>query len=338
VRVLPATPEPTIGVVSWNMNTTCNYRCSYCTQRFLDDRTRWAKDVDRFLDGFARLASSTPGVQWEVKLSGGEPFLHPRFLDVVAGLRARSFLVGVVTNLSASGDTVAQFLDAAGDGLTVMSCSLHLEYVDTDAKLDAFLAKCDLIRARITSSPRGCGREFSLRANANAAAGGEAPPSRPRARLVVTSVATHAFLPRLAALKVRFDDAGVSFKVQPEKQDGAVVDYQADEVNALVQLGGHNGHGVVAHDFRGQPCWSGSRAIIVDDRGEAFRCYPARRKKTERLGNLLDGTLTLLDGAQPCRYSYCNCTVPIARGMMPIEGARDRFANVISEISEGEVA
>src|SRR6185437_5346656 len=122
------------------------------------------------------------------------------------------------------------------------------------------------------------------------------------AKLVVTSVATRAFLPRLTGLKARFDDAGISFKVQPEKQDGAVIDYDAAEVSELVQLGGHNGHGVVAHDFLGQPCWSGARALIVDDRGEAFRCYPARRKKIERLGNLLDGTLTLLDGPQPCRY------------------------------------
>ena len=35
---------PLEGVVSWNMNTTCNYRCTYCTQRFVDDRGAWARD------------------------------------------------------------------------------------------------------------------------------------------------------------------------------------------------------------------------------------------------------------------------------------------------------
>ena len=69
--VFPAPPEPARGVISWNMNTSCNYRCGYCTQRFLDDRGRWASDLPRFLAAFARL----PGA-WEIKLSGGEPFVH----------------------------------------------------------------------------------------------------------------------------------------------------------------------------------------------------------------------------------------------------------------------
>src|SRR6185503_3615226 len=75
-RVTPRYPLE--GVVSWNMNTTCNYRCSYCTQRFLDDRAQWARDLPRFLAAFAAL----PG-DWEIKLSGGEPFCHPDFFDAV---------------------------------------------------------------------------------------------------------------------------------------------------------------------------------------------------------------------------------------------------------------
>ena len=80
----PPPPYPLEGVVSWNMNTTCNYRCTYCTQRFLDDRRQWAKDVPRFVDAFGRL----PG-DWEVKLSGGEPFLHPRIDELVEALVAQ---------------------------------------------------------------------------------------------------------------------------------------------------------------------------------------------------------------------------------------------------------
>ncbi len=302
--ILGATPEPPIGVVAWNMNTSCNYRCSYCTQRFLDDRTRWAADVPRFLDGFSRLMEAHP--RWEVKLSGGEPFLHPRFLDVVAGLRARGFLVGVVTNFSAPREKIAAFLDAAGDGLTVLSCSLHLEIVRGGAPGDDgatpddgvghFIDKCRFAQARLRSGS-----------------------------LVVTTVATRAVLPELAALRERFAAAGVALKVQPEKQDRVVIAYDDGELQELVRLGGHNGTGVVAHDFLGQPCWSGARSLIVDDRGEVWRCYPARRHRAERLGNLLDGTLRLSTGPTPCRYAYCNCTVPIARGMMPTtahEGAR----------------
>src|SRR5262249_56899514 len=93
-RRIPARPEE--GAISWNINTACNYRCSYCTQRFMDDRGRSSRDTPRFLAAFARL----PG-RWEVKISGGEPFVHPTLLEIVAGLAGLGHRVSMVSNFSA---------------------------------------------------------------------------------------------------------------------------------------------------------------------------------------------------------------------------------------------
>lgn len=277
-RQLPEASEPPYpleGVVSWNMNTTCNYRCTYCTQRFLDDRTRWARDLPAFVAAFARL----PG-DWEIKLSGGEPFLHPGFLGLVEALVTQGRRVSVVTNLSARDDTLLRFaaLTAARPGL--ISASLHLEHVDAEA----FRAKA----TRLAAAHAG--------------------------RLCVTCVATRTNLPRLSELRAAF--APLPFKVQPEKQDRDVIDYGADERDVLEALGGHNGTGEIAPDYEGRACWAGARYLIVDDRGEAYRCYPSRRLRAERLGNLLDGTFRPRFAAEPCRYTYCNCTVPRERGMV----------------------
>lgn len=300
--VLPATPTPLEGVVSWNMNTTCNYRCSYCTQRFLDDRGRWARDVPRFIEAFLGL----PG-QWEVKLSGGEPFVHPGFLEVVAALAARGFRVGVVTNFSADEATLAAFLDAAGAQLSMLSASLHLEYVAFDPKasrsLADFIQRARFVKARL---PAG-------------------------ASLCVTCVATRDNLPRMPALRATFDEAGIVFKAQPEKQGRDVIAYTPHERSLLDELGGHNLTGHIAPDFGGQPCWAGARYFIVDDRGNAFRCYPARRYRVEHMGNLLDGSFRLASGPSSCLYRYCNCTVPIARGMMPREAAEERETSICLE-------
>lgn len=296
-RVVVAAPaDPGEGVVSWNMNTTCNYRCSYCTQRFLDDRKRWADDVPAFVDAFAALPRAS-GVPWEVKLSGGEPFLHPRFRDVVVGFVDAGLFVSVVTNFSLPRAAIDEFIDAAGARLRVLSCSLHLEFAD----VDAFVAKAAAAQQRLSSS------------------------SSSSASLVVTCVATRANLPRLEALARRFADVGVRFKVQPEKQDREIVAYDDDGKALLYRLGGHNGTGHIAHDYGGQPCWAGARYFIVDDAGEAYRCYPARRYRVERLGNVVDGSFRLRDAVAPCRYRSCNCTVPIARGMMPTSAVVDRF-------------
>lgn len=268
-------PYPLEGVVSWNMNTTCNYRCTYCTQRFLDDRRQWAKDVPRFVEAFARL----PG-DWEVKLSGGEPFLHPRLDELVDALVAQGRRLSVVTNLSAPVEALDRWVDATAARPGVFSASLHLEFTE----LPPFEAKL----RRLAERHRG--------------------------PLVVTCVATRANLPRLAELRARL--APIPFRVQPEKQDRDVIAYTPEERAAIVALGGHNGTGWIDPDFEGRPCWAGARYFILDHRGAAWRCYPSRRARLEPLGDFLDPRFRLGEGATPCRYRYCNCTVPQARGMV----------------------
>ena len=268
---------PLEGVVSWNMNTTCNYRCSYCTQRFVDDRGQWARDLPRFIAAFAAL----PG-DWEIKLSGGEPFRHPGFIAAVEQLAAAKLRVSVVTNFSASEGELTAFADATRSRPGLISASLHLEY----AQPEDFLAKVRAVQARHAG------------------------------RVVVTCVATRDNLPRLEALQASFAAAGVTFRIQPEKQDRDVIDYDDGERQQLIKLGGHNGTGEIAPSFAGQPCWAGARYFIVDHTGEAYRCYPARRQRRERLGNVLDGTFRIRTEPEPCRYAYCNCTVPQQRGMV----------------------
>ncbi len=281
-----ATPRPEEGAISWNINTACNYRCSYCTQRFKEDRGRWSRDTPAFLAAFARL----PG-RFEIKLSGGEPFVHPTLLELVAGITELGHRVSIVTNFSAPRERLAAFVEAARGRVGVFSCSLHLEYVDD---VPAFVDKARWLQ-----------RELTARHDA----------TLPAPHVNVTTVATRAALPRLESLAAQFGD--VTFKVQPEKQDRDVVEYDADASALLQKLGGHNRTGELVHRFEGRPCWAGARYFILDDAGEAFRCYPARRYRVERMGSFLDPAFRLGDEPSPCRYATCNCTVPIARGMMP---------------------
>ena len=268
---------PLEGVVSWNMNTTCNYRCSYCTQRFVDSRAQWARDLPRFIEAFCQL----PG-DWEIKLSGGEPFQHPNFIETVRALADGGRRVSVVTNLSAKEETLRAFAEATHKRPGLISASLHLEYDEPAAFVE---------RAR---------------ALAHVHAGS----------ISVTCVATKENLPRLPALRALFEAAAISFKIQPEKQDRDIIAYTAGEKEQLLALGGHNQTGAIAPNFEGRLCWAGARYFIVDHRGEAYRCYPSRRYRKEHLGNLLDDSFRLMKGPHSCLYRYCNCTVPQQRGMV----------------------
>jgi MoaA/NifB/PqqE/SkfB family radical SAM enzyme len=273
------------GIISWNMNDSCNYRCSYCTQRNMADR-RGVLEGERFqkaLDTFANLPGS-----WEIKLSGGEPFRQPELTEITRQLVAQGHCISVQTNFSAPEDRIKSFLESTRGALNLFSASLHLEY----ASAEDFLARYEWIRPY---------EEFGVRFH-------------------VTSVAVPERLLQLRdEIAPLFREHGIVFKVQPEKVDGYVREYTPQEREILLQLGGHNHTGKIENNFQGRFCRAGANYLVVKSTGKAYRCYPASRlggKFAER-GSLADG-FQLLDGPAICPYTYCNCTVPIQRGM--IEG------------------
>ncbi len=285
LQALTILGRPVTGVVSWNINDTCNYRCSYCTQRTMPDRGHHLQDVESALSAFAKL----PG-QWEIKLSGGEPFQQPGIAEIAGGLAARGHIISIQTNLSATESELRSFLEATRASLHIFSASLHLDY----ATPETILKRYEIIR----------------------------PYEKLGVQFHVTTVGTPD---RLAELRDHvapiFRERGVVFKVQPEKVRGYIRKYTEDEKRILLDLGGHNLTGEIAHDFQGRLCHAGANYFVIKSTGEAFRCYPASRVggRFARLGSLPQG-IELLDGPQLCPYTYCNCTVPIQRGM--IEGRR----------------
>ena len=270
------------GVVSWNMGDLCNYRCSYCTQRRMGDRSGQLERVGQCLDALFSL----PG-RWEVKLSGGEPFQQPGLLELVRGLVERGHLISVQTNFSASDERLSAFLEATRGALNVFSASLHLDY----ATAEQFVER----HRRLVKPYEAHGVCFH-----------------------VTSVATTERLPQLGDEVAPLLRAhGVVFKVQPQKQGGYLRSHTEQERQLLLELGGHCRTGNIEHDFQGRLCHAGSRYLVIKSTGQAFRCYPASRVggRHARLGSL-EGGLRPMAGPKICPYTYCNCTVPIQRGMI----------------------
>jgi len=214
------------GVVSWNMNDTCNYRCSYCTQRHMPDRTGSLQDIEQTLETFRSL----PG-HWEFKLSGGEPFRQPGLDDIVAGLVAMGHSISVQTNFSAPEPKLRSFLEASKGALNLFSASLHLEYATPEDFVE---------RYAIVQEYEHLGLSFH-----------------------VTSVGTPD---RLQELKDKvlpfFESHGITLKIQPEKVRGYVREYSDQQKETLIQLGGHNQTGKIEHNFQGKLCYSGANYIV----------------------------------------------------------------------------
>ena len=115
----------------------CNLRCRMCPIAYRNEGRRPA-----FMpfETFCRLIEQFPGLR-ELQLQGmGEPFLHPRFLDMVRFAAARGIAVSTNTNLTALSARRAE--ECVASGLRGLHVSLDAadpaayEYIRIGARFD----------------------------------------------------------------------------------------------------------------------------------------------------------------------------------------------------------
>lgn len=289
----PPAPLPRTGegrspslrpVVNWNIVGGCNYRCSYCVQKHADGV---GGPDDASLDRGLETLCALPG-RWEVKISGGEPFLLKRLPEVAGCLSGAGHKVSVLTNLSPALPVIERFITAAGDNLRTFSCSLHLEQVDEEGFLAKAQAVGDILRAL------------------------------PRASFVVNFVIQPGKIVEAGRLRRRFEAAGLKFYPQLMRVDCAPARYGLiDRFRLSRAFADLVGPGAMNRGYShlGKPCAAGQYYFIIHPKGDAYTCYPGKRSGQGYLGNIYDGSLKLT-GPMLCPYPVCPCTVPQNRGIV----------------------
>ena len=276
--------------VEWQVAGACNYACSYCIQ---SPRNRVGTPSRETVDGLLSFLASLPG-RWEVKMSGGEPFACPLFLErVVPGLVGETpHTVSVLTNLSAPLAALERFATLARGRLGIVSASLHLEFTSTGA----FVEKALRLRSWIGPDPS----------------------------LVVNAVLVPGRLEELLAARAAVEAAGLPFFPQVMKVKGGVHDYGPADRTLLGRFLGPNAdprRENRAPSYRGRRCWAGVDYFVLTQTGDAWSCRTAKRHEEGFLGNVLDGGARLAGGPRSCPYTICPCTVPANRGMVEGVGA-----------------
>lgn len=275
--------QPTI---EWQTNGICNYDCSYCIQskKFRQGYPS-EEEIEKFLEFFATLQGN-----WEIKMSGGEPFAFKGFMDkIVPGLALLPHKVSVLTNFSAPLPVLRRFVDLLGDKLSVVSVSLHLEYVQAAD----FVEKVS------------CFREWLA----------------PTTSLVINNVLVPNTLANLLEVKSLVEQAGLKYFPQIMKTKHGVFSYNLEDKDLVIQLTGKNPSSKQANlapSYRGLLCWTGVEYFVLDQKGNAWSCRTAKRFQEGYLGNVLTDTVKLKTAPSACKYDICPCTVPANRGM--IEG------------------
>jgi hypothetical protein len=241
--------------------------------------------VERFLRFFEGLQG-----EWEIKMSGGEPFAFKAFVGkIVPGLIERtSHDLSVLTNLSAPIGVLDRFAELTRGRLRIVSASLHLEHT----RAEDFAEKAARLASRIGD-----------------------------ASLVCNVVLVPGRLEEVASAKDTLEAAGLRFFPQIMKTKHGTVDYDEVDRRRLLPLLGERPTPRTANlapSYRGRTCWSGVEYFVLSQTGDAYRCRTAKRFGEGFLGNVLSGEVTLWERPASCSYEICPCTVPANRGM--IEG------------------
>lgn len=128
--------------VLWDFSRRCNYDCTYCWPSVHNNKEEFPdydaiiRSIDMTIDTWSKGAP----IRWN--FGGGEPTMHPRFIDILKHLKSRNQWVLVTTNGSRS----TKFWKEAVQYLNSVNMSAHFASMDLyKGNEDRFIENCKII-------------------------------------------------------------------------------------------------------------------------------------------------------------------------------------------------
>lgn len=134
-------------VVSWLLGRFCNYKCSYCWPYARSDTKdhRPLEVILRTFDEIKRQARARGFNSFHFSFSGGEPTLHPSYLDILKYYAADAGNTNhqslhMTTNMSAGLGWLKKYVDATAQLHRVsVTASYHQEFADKNKFIEKLL-------------------------------------------------------------------------------------------------------------------------------------------------------------------------------------------------------
>lgn len=128
--------------ILWDLGRRCNYDCSYCWPSVHNNRESW-KDTNTIINTIDLLVKhwgESKQIRWN--FGGGEPTMHPDFLEILQKLNDTRQWVLVTTNGSRS----SKFWKQAAPLINTVNMSAHFESMDKiPGNAERFIDNCKII-------------------------------------------------------------------------------------------------------------------------------------------------------------------------------------------------
>lgn len=267
----------------WVISDTCNYRCEYC---FTSSKKSSVINSLFIAEAFCRKLKG----EWEIILSGGEPFVQKNIFAIADKLKEAGHFISIYTNFSAKPEMIVEFLKKTGNKQAKFFASFHMGYV----KADDFLNKILLVEKEYPGFKK---------------------------HLFVHIAATTKNLPELENIKRKFFEAGIRLVVFPwldkklnffkyNKEQKTILskinnNYNLEDYKNFCVACSSYGLDEGRVNFNGKKCPAGHESIFVVPTGEVYGCLKFNRTRIASLGNIFSDDFRLEEKDVNCPFDTC---------------------------------
>lgn len=282
-------------IAMWLLNLECNFQCPYC---FFDDSQRslktrmgdWVRDkipsinpyktrfitpeqIGKFFDG--------TGKRWWLVISGGEPFVYPKFVEIVKRL-SQNHMVTIGTNL---GLPIDKFIEEISPkNIWSFYVSMHLaERERQGLSVDDLLVKVKRLR------------DAGFRVEINFVM---YPPVIHRFPAIYEKFKQEGFTLEARAFRGNYE--GKTYPHDYTEEERKIfydcIPSEIDRAASFEPL-----------SFLGVPCTAGKNLVRIRPDGSITRCP----HDNEILGNMFEGKMNLHEETKKCAVPFCKCTLAI---------------------------
>jgi len=276
----------------------CNYKCEYCYSGFSPD----SKNADnKTIDSFINLVQSLkPNAR--IKLIGGEPVIHPRFVEIACLIMKNNHDLKIGTNFSLPNKHFEKIIDAAGsDSKMHLTISLHLSQIENYS---------DFIQ-KIIDLKKYAGRVWVT--------------------FNVVSVLLEDKFDLLVNIRNELITNNINMTFQRLKtEDGGFYKYSEKIENYLSeQFSERKATKIESLNPYGILCKTGCKFVRIDVDGNVYRCYNYQEKLFS-LGNIND-EFRVFKRSMPCLSNKCTCLLPVSWDLIEFNKNNKKLAEKIQQ-------
>lgn len=277
-------------LADWMLNLYCNFACPYCfwadDSRLKDKNFLGHENIEQIADFF-----DSTGKTWLIHMSGGEPFIHPRYIELLKKLTKKHY-ISINTNLTLN--TVHDFIKEIDPSrVAFLHCALHYRERLKKHKVDLFIDKFTKLRAAgfnayVTQvfDPT----VIPLFPDITKQLGKKHIVVRPKS---FRGIHDGNMYPQSYTAEERKLFTHYSLLADKhEKIEASHVDPNLDRDFIVGDL-----------SWKGVKCAAGRDFVYIRFNGDIVRCHASNVV----MGNMFEGTLNLLKDATACPFTVCPC-------------------------------